>query len=111
MRYLKIIVALFAVVGSAAAFRPALHREPAEQALLYIKCQTDSFSLALHRLRSCIAGIHSSDPRTIHTVIAALKSCRLQYKKISFFLDYFYPQQGKLFNAPAKKEIEEIFVN
>ncbi len=110
MRYLKFIVIVFAVIISVAAFGPAPHRKPSEQVLTYIKCQTDSFSLSLHRLRSRIASINPSDSRTIPPVTAALKSCRIQYKKISFFLDYFYPQQGKLFNAPAKKEIEEPFL-
>ena len=49
-------------------------------------------------------------PKRFIRRFTALKSCRLQYKKISFFLDYFYPQQGKLFNAPAKKEVEEPFL-
>jgi cytochrome c peroxidase len=107
LRYLKFIVIVLAVVVCAAAVGPTPHRKPVEQALTYIKCQTDSFSFCLHRLRSDINAINSSDPRSIRAVIAALKSCRVQYKRISFFLDYFYPQQGKLFNAPAKKEIEE----
>jgi cytochrome c peroxidase len=110
LRYLKFFAAVFAVALCAAVVGPAPHRKPTEQALAYIRYQTDSFSFSLHRLRSRIAAIDSSDSRTILPVISALKSCRIQYKKISFFLDYFYPQQGKLFNAPAKKEIEEPFL-
>jgi cytochrome c peroxidase len=110
LRYLKFIAVVFAVVLCAAAVGPAPRRKPSEQALVYIKSQTDTFSLSLHRLRSDIKAFNGSDPRSIRQVISALKSCRLQYKKISFFLDYFVPQQGKLFNAPAKKEIEEPYL-
>jgi cytochrome c peroxidase len=110
LSYLKFIVVVFAVTLCAAAVGPAPHRKPVEQALVYIRCQTDSFSISLHQLRSGIKAINPSDPHSIRPVIAALKSGRLQYKKISFFLDYFYPQQSKLFNAPAKKEVEEPYL-
>jgi cytochrome c peroxidase len=110
LRYLKCIFIGFAVVWSAAAVDPAANRKPAEQALSFIKCQSDSFSLSLHQLKVTITAMNPSKPQAISRVIGALKSCRLEYKKISFFLDYFFPQQGKLFNAPAKKEIEEPFM-
>ncbi len=107
MRYLNLIIIVFAIVLSASAVGPEPSVKPAEQAISYIKSQTEIFSFSLRQLKFDITAIDSSDARTIPPVITALKSCRLQYKKISFFLDYFYPQQGRLFNGPAKKEVEE----
>jgi cytochrome c peroxidase len=110
LRYLNLIFIVFAVVLSASAVGTEPTGKPADQAISYIKSQSEIFSLCLHRLKSGIAAIDSSDPQTIRPVITELRSCRLQYKKISFFLDYFYPQQGRLFNGPAKKEVEEPYV-
>jgi len=107
LRYLKFMIIVFAVVFSAAAIGPTPERKPIDETFGYIKSQTEIFTLAVHTLRGAIDHINPSDPSSIQPVIAALRSCRIQYKKISFFLDYFYPQQEKLFNAPAKKEVEE----
>ncbi len=109
-RYLKPSIIVLIVVLCAAAIGPPLNRRPADKGLDYIKSQTIIFAATVHHLKLTIEAINPSDPNSIQPVIEALKSCRLQYKKISFFLDYFYPQQGKLFNAPAKKEVEEPFM-
>jgi cytochrome c peroxidase len=109
-RYLKIIFIIFAVIFCAAAAGPHSYQKPADEVFDYIKSQTSLFAASVHQLRLNIDQINPSDHETIQPVIEALKSCRIHYKKISFFLDYFYPQQGKLFNAPAKKEVEEPFM-
>ncbi len=109
-RYLNFIIILFAVAGTAAMVGPSSNNRAAEAGLEYIKSQTTIFAFSVHQLRQRIDAINPSDPHTVQPAIEALKSCRLQYKKISFFLDYFYPQQGKLFNAPAKREVEEPYM-
>ncbi|HSZ32375.1 MAG TPA: cytochrome c peroxidase [Puia sp.] len=107
---LKIILIVFTVVFCAAAVDSHTCRKPADETLDYIKSQTTIFAGSVHQLKLSIDRINPSDRQTIQPVIEVLKSCRIHYKKISFFLDYFYPQQGKLFNAPAKKEVEEPFM-
>jgi cytochrome c peroxidase len=109
-RYLKLTVFVFAVIICAAAVGSGSKHSPVETALEYIKNQTSVFAVSVHQLKLQIDQINPSDRQTIQPVIEDLKSCRLQYKKISFFLDYFYPQQGKLFNGPAKKEVEEPYM-
>ena len=109
-RYLRLIIIVFTVVFCAAAIGPPVNRRRADACFQYIKSQTSIFAASVHHLRLSIEAISTSDRNTIRPVIEALKSCRIQYKKISFFLDYFYPQQGKLFNAPAKKEVEEPYM-
>ena len=110
MRYLNFTIVIFVVVVSAAAIGPSPNPNAVAGFIEYIKCQTDTFALTVQGLSRSIAGINNSDSRTIQSAKRALKTCRLQYKRISFFLDYFYPQQGRLFNAPAKKEVEEPFM-
>ncbi|HTB26704.1 MAG TPA: cytochrome c peroxidase [Puia sp.] len=110
MRYLKLIIIVFTVVLSAAAVGPSSNHHSVEAGFEYIKSQTILFAASVHQLKWSINRINPSDRHTVQPVIDALKSCRLHYKKISFFLDYFYPQQGKLFNAPAKREVEEPYM-
>lgn len=110
MRYLKLIIIVFAVVLSAAAVCPTPNHHSVEACFEYIKTQTTIFAASVHQLKLSVDQINPSDRYSVQPVIEALKSCRLHYKKISFFLDYFYPQQGKLFNAPAKKEVEEPYM-
>jgi cytochrome c peroxidase len=109
-RYLELTVIIIAVTIFASAIGPPTTQKPADTVFEYIKCQTSTFAVYVHNLRLSIDAIDPSDRRSTQPVTKTLKSCRLQYKKISFFLDYFYPQQGKLFNAPAKKEVEEPYV-
>lgn len=110
MRYLKLIIIVFAVILIAAAVGPTPDHHSVEACFEYIKTHTTIFAASVHQLKLSINRINPSDRHTVEPVIEALKSCRIHYKKISFFLDYFYPQQGKLFNSPAKKEVEEPFM-
>jgi cytochrome c peroxidase len=110
MRYLKLIVIAFTVVLNAAAVDPTPNHNSADAGFEYIKLQTSIFAASVHQLKWSINQINPSDRCSVQPVIEALKSCRIHYKKISFFLDYFYPQQGKLFNSPAKKEVEEPYM-
>jgi len=52
----------------------------------------------------------SSDRRSIDGAKEALRTCRIKYKRISFFLEYFFPNQAKAYNAPPKYEAEEPFM-
>jgi cytochrome c peroxidase len=108
--YLRLIIIVFTVVICAAAVGPPINHKPAGACFNYIKSQTCIFAASVHQLKMSIDQIDPTDRLTVQPVIESLKSCRLHYKKISFFLDYFYPQQGKLFNAPAKKEVEEPYM-
>src|SRR5579864_114871 len=108
--YKKSMIIVFTVILSAAAVDPPFNPKPSESGIEYVKSQTIPFAASVHQLKLYIDRIDPPDRNTIRPVIEALKTCRIQYKKISFFLDYFYPQQGKLFNSPAKKEVEEPFM-
>jgi len=76
----------------------------------YIKKQTVIFSKDVNELSNAVNKINLQDTVSINPAIQALKKARIQYKRISFFLDYFYPFDGKLYNSPAKREVEEPFL-
>ena len=111
MRYFFIVgFVLIIVIGTAFTGLQPNKDQPANGLLDYIKHSTKDFSESVEILSRATAQIDSSQPASIVPVRTALKNCRLRYKKISFFLDYFYPQAGKLYNGPAKKELEEPFL-
>jgi len=111
VRYLFVTGFVFLIVFGSAFTGPRPTREVTTSLLLnYIKRSTQDFSESVEILSSATDQIDSSEPGSIVPVREALKNCRLRYKKISFFLDYFYPQAGKLYNGPPKKELEEPFM-
>jgi cytochrome c peroxidase len=109
-RHLNLIILITSVIGTTAAVATSSNAALSNTGLDYIKSETCSFAVSVHQLRLCIDGLNPDVGQTAQPVKEALISCRLDYKKISFFLDYFYPQQGKLFNGPPKKEVEEPYM-
>lgn len=111
MRYLFTTgFVLLIVIGTAFTGQLSNQYLPTNDLLDFIKHSTEDFSESVEILSRTTAQIDSSRPVSIGPVKIALKNCRLRYKRISFFLDYFFPQAGKLYNGPAKKELEEPFL-
>ena len=78
--------------------------------LRFVKKETAKFAYYVELLSDQINLLDSARPQTITKTKTALANCRIQYKRISFFLEYFYPQAGKLYNGAAKKELEEPYL-
>ena len=111
MRLIKPIVFIFIFISTAALINPVAPAEtPQAQTLSYVKKESLKFANSVELLSDQIKKLDSARPQTIAKTKTALANCRLQYRKISFFLDYFYPQAGKLYNGAAKKELEEPYL-
>ena len=125
MRYIKLIACFGLFLMSFALVNPVQHTEHPDRsepviaandfagtqlALQYLDRKTIGFAQAVNQLSGQIGRLDSSDPGSVTRAKTALSECRIRYKKISFFLDYFYPQSGKLYNGPAKKELEEPYM-
>ncbi len=111
MRYVKLIVFICTLVVTGALISPDnANHTTQEQTLQYLKRQTIAFAHSVDLLSEQIRQLDSGNTQTIISTKTSLASCRFHYKKISFFLDYFYPQAGRLYNGPAKKELEEPFL-
>ncbi|HEX5024578.1 MAG TPA: cytochrome c peroxidase [Agriterribacter sp.] len=81
-----------------------------ERAVLFIKAQSEKFASSAMQLQTAIAAIQEQDPGTISNARGALKNCRLNYKKIEFFLEYFFKSSALIYNMPPKAEIEEPYM-
>ena len=66
-----------------------------------------AFAVAVREMRAAIEKTDSTDTRSIEYAKEKLKETRLAYKRISFFLDYFFFTSSRIYNRPPKNEIEE----
>jgi len=81
-----------------------------EPAILYFKEQSKVFAGSAARLQSAIDAIKAGDTNTIVTARLALRDCRVEYKKIEFFLEYFFTSSAMIYNRAPKYEIEEPYM-
>lgn len=98
---LFVLMSLTNVTGSSIGLEPTLK---------YFRSGAKDFATATAALQSAIQAINKDDPASVVTARQQLKDCRLQYKKIEFFLEYFFKTSSLIYNSPAKTEIEEPYM-
>lgn len=79
------------------------------RAVAYFRTMADSFAGATVHLQQCIQQI-TTDSNTVIAARKALISCRRYYKRMEFFLGYFYFSESTVYNSPPKYEIEEPYM-
>jgi len=79
------------------------------RAVAYFSTMADSFAGATVHLQQCIQHI-TADGNTVMEARKALISCRRYYKRMEFFLAYFYFSESTVYNSPPKYEIEEPYM-
>lgn len=65
------------------------------------------FALKIMQLKHAVAQIDSTDLQSIEVAKKELRNARVAYKRIAFFLEYFFFTSSRIYNRPAKTEIEE----
>ncbi|MBW8684549.1 cytochrome-c peroxidase [Chitinophaga rhizophila] len=86
------------------------HATIAAGTIAYFKRQQPLFAESTVQLRQSVAALHEGDTASLMNARNALRSCRIRYKAIAFFLEYFFTSEAYVFNAPAKYEIEEPYI-
>ncbi len=76
-------------------------------AIAYFKNGSREFAASALQLEKAIGSIRKEDTLTLLRAKRALADCRLRYKKIEFFLEYFFRSTSMVYNAPPKAEVEE----
>lgn len=78
-----------------------------DNTLTYFKSHIPPLISSAKDLRNTIAAISANDPASVQYARDQLGLCRNAYKKIEFFVEYFFGNQVIRFNLPPVFEVEE----
>jgi cytochrome c peroxidase len=79
-------------------------------AIEFFKESSAAFAHASQELELAISFISAGDPKSIENARVALKVCRLKYKRIEYFIEYFFKTTAIIYNGPPKYEVEEPYM-
>lgn len=86
-------------------------RQPHENTIqflrTYVTVTARAFDSACKSMVVSISKLNNHDSVSIESARKSLRACRVEYKKIAFFLGYFFPNQDRIFNSTPRVEIEE----
>lgn len=109
----KLIISLLAAGLLLLWLRPFTQQEPVigvDSTLTYFREHAVEFAVTAVELEKRIQLIDENDTTTIDAAKKALVNCRIDFKKIEFFFNYFFPSLTIIYNAPAVIEVEEPFL-
>lgn len=92
------------------SLKTADHRIGLNHTISIFKKGTAAFGQSLLDLQQAVSVVDSRDKQTIANARAALKRSRFAYKRIEFFMDYFFESSGMIYNRPAKVEVDEPYM-
>ncbi|HTI09921.1 MAG TPA: cytochrome c peroxidase [Puia sp.] len=75
--------------------------------IAYFRKEAPEFAKSCKELFSALQSIDPSTPPSLGKARQKLIECRLHYKKIEFFLEYFFRSSSRIYNSPPKYEGEE----
>lgn len=81
-----------------------------EPTVKYFRSGAKDFAASTWALQSTISLLHQNDTSVIIKARQQLRDCRLRYKKIEFFLEYFFKSSAVVYNSAPKYEIEEPYM-
>jgi cytochrome c peroxidase len=73
----------------------------------HFRADAKVFAARVKEMRVAMEQLDSADTLSIAHAKQKLKASRLAYKRIAFFLDYFFFTSSRIYNRPPKTEIEE----
>lgn len=77
-----------------------------EQGLAWFKRESNTFAITATSLKEVLERLSVNDTGSLTHAKKALKKCRLQYKRIAFFLEYYFPEEALICNGPPVQEAE-----
>jgi cytochrome c peroxidase len=109
---LVLFCALIAAIGQGRSVGepPAGPRTNRVAVLETIRTEFGNFSRSTEALCASMRGIEKGVAGTVAGAKTALIDCRLHYKRIEYFLEYFFRSSALIYNHPARVEVEEPFM-
>lgn len=79
-------------------------------AISHFKQDAKAFAVATTTLQDRLNGLTPGNKESVAHAVAALKDTRLAYKKIEFFMEYYFKYPVNLYNRAPVYEIEEPYM-
>lgn len=105
MSYWKKYSVFVLVVASTVLSCVAPTQQETEPALDWVHAGLTRFAAAAENLDKTIASA-SKNRDSLPSIRKALIDCRLAYKQFAFFLEYYFPEKGLVWNGPPVMEVE-----
>jgi len=78
-----------------------------DSSIACFKREAPQFAGSCSILRNALQSIDLQSPQSLAEAKQKLLDCRLHYKRIEAFLDYFFKSSSRIYNGPPKYEPEE----
>jgi cytochrome c peroxidase len=74
------------------------------------KADNAAFANSALHLKAAVSLLSARDTAAVFNARLALKKSRMAYKRIEFFMDYFFESSSLVYNRPAKVEVDEPYM-
>jgi cytochrome c peroxidase len=101
---------IWSIVAAGVAIAAARRPRPGDRVMEEVKAGMTAFAASADTLDMVIGRVRVMDTAAVLAARRALVRCRLCYKGIRFFLEYFFRSSALIYDQPAKYEAEEPFV-
>ncbi|HEX5149973.1 MAG TPA: cytochrome c peroxidase [Parafilimonas sp.] len=102
-----LLIIFFVAAISIYAWQPATSPGPGKAGIEWVEKKAPGFIKSLEELERSLAALNPRDSSTLTEAQKKLGACRLQYKKISYLLEYYFPYEAAICNAPPAPDPEE----
>lgn len=106
-RVFSILGLFFLVTLVTAVSNPEISTISIERAVNKFKLDSKRFSESTFLLQSAIEQLDSANPKSVISVRQSLMQCRMDFKALEYFIEYFFPTAAVTYNMPPVYEIEE----
>jgi cytochrome c peroxidase len=107
MRFFIILLGSLGFMAVPRLIRPPVYSAEVQSAIGYFQTQSDSFAESCTKLTRSCEPLTAANPSALSIARRNLIDCRLHYKKIESFLEYFFRSSATIYNRPPKFEPEE----
>ncbi|HLA58176.1 MAG TPA: cytochrome-c peroxidase, partial [Puia sp.] len=104
---LCIVIGVQCICASGIIVTHTTNQDISKSELSRLRNESVYFASSAKALETAVDQMDNRQTITIKKARESLRQCRLQYKRIAFYLEYFYPQEARLFNGPPEPDIND----
>ncbi len=103
----RIYLLICIMVVTATALTKPKPDEATAEVTAYLQQTLPAFITSIQQLYDAVLKMRAGNAQQINSTKQALRQCRLKYKRVSLLMEYFFPSETTVFNAPPKYEVDE----